>query len=150
MLTKNLAALVVAVFAFPLAACGGDDSSSSTAAPAETLSGVAGPTDPGAVATPTSTGSPDVPATGTPSSESSYIEVDLEDGAPATAEVALGTPVTIHVTSDDEHEFHLHGYDIELTGDDVTFDFSADKAGVFELETHDTEELVLTLTVAPE
>lgn len=115
-----------------------------------TGSSSATPTDAAATAPPTSSIEVDTPASGTPSSESAYIEVDLEDGAPATASVLLGQEVTIVVTAAEEHEFHLHGYDLELTGDDVKFEFVADKAGEFELETHDTEELVLTLTVAPE
>ena len=134
-----------------LVSCGGGDSSSSNeSSPATTDSGIASPTDPGAVSPPTSSIEVEVPESGTPSTESAFIEVDLEDGAPATASVVLGSPVTIVVTADEEHEFHLHGYDIELSGTEVSFDFVADRAGEFELETHDTGELVLTLTVAPE
>jgi hypothetical protein len=51
------------------------------------------------------------------------------------------------VTSSESHEFHLHGYDIELEGTEVTFEFTADQVGDFELETHDTGELILELSV---
>ena len=129
---RSLATIVIAGFVF--ASCGGDDTTSTVeSSPVTTESSIASPTDPAATAPPTSS-----------------IEVDLEDGAPATASVVLGQEVTIVVTADDEHEFHLHGYDIELTGTDVSFEFVADREGEFELETHDTGELVLTLTVAPE
>ncbi|MBU3688347.1 MAG: hypothetical protein B7C54_11465 [Acidimicrobiales bacterium mtb01] len=136
---------------FVLASCGGDDSSSTVdSSPVTTEGSIASPTDPAATAPPTSSIEVDVPESGTPSSETAFIEVDLEDGAPATASVVLGQDVTIVVTADEEHEFHLHGYDIELTGTEVSFEFVADRAGEFELETHDTGELVLTLSVAPE
>ena len=61
--------------------------------------------------------------------------------------MVVGTPVTIHVISEVEEEFHLHGYDIELAGDDVTFEFVADKIGDFELESHDTGDVLLNLSV---
>jgi hypothetical protein len=51
------------------------------------------------------------------------------------------------VIAEAEDEFHLHGYDIELAGDDVTFEFVADKIGVFELESHETGEVLLNLSV---
>ena len=61
--------------------------------------------------------------------------------------MALGTTVALHIVSATEHEFHLHGYDIEDEGTDVTINFVADQAGSFEVETHDTEEIVFTLVV---
>ncbi len=63
------------------------------------------------------------------------------------ASVVMGTPVTIHVIAEVEDEFHLHGYDIELSGDDVTFEFVADKLGEFELEAHESGEVLLNLSV---
>jgi hypothetical protein len=51
------------------------------------------------------------------------------------------------VIAEVEDEFHLHGYDIELSGDDVTFEFVADKLGDFELESHDSGEVLLILSV---
>ncbi|NDA78425.1 MAG: hypothetical protein EBY07_11635 [Actinobacteria bacterium] len=63
------------------------------------------------------------------------------------ASAVVGSPVRIHIVSDEESEFHLHGYDIELTGDDVVFDFVADQLGVFELEDHESGQLILTLEI---
>lgn len=141
--------LLALPLAVSLIGCGGDDSATSTQdAPAGTESPVASPTD--APVPPTSTAGKDTPASGTPATESLYLEVDLEDDAPVDASVVVGSPVTIVITSDEEHEFHLHGYDIELSGDEVTFEFVADKLGEFELETHDTSEVVVVLDVIAE
>lgn len=145
--------LVLASFVlvpYVLASCGGgDDETDTGVAPDDTeIETIASPTDP--LMPPTSTIEKDDPASGTPPVESLYVEVDLEDDAPLDASTVVGAPVTIVVTSDVEHEFHLHGYDLELTGTVVKFEFAADRAGVFELETHDTGDLVLTLQVFAE
>jgi hypothetical protein len=141
--------LLVVPFVFTLIACGGDDGASSTeGAPETTESAIASPTD--APIPPTSTAGKDTPASGTPATESLYLEVDLEDDAPVDASVVVGSPVTIIITSEDEHEYHLHGFDIELMGDQVTFEFVADQLGVFELETHDTGDVVVNLEVIAE
>lgn len=86
-------------------------------------------------------------ATAAPTAAPVTIEVDADSGTPVAQTVPLNTPLTIHVVSAESHEFHLHGYDIEQEGTDVTFQFTADTAGEFELETHDTEVVVLNLTV---
>jgi len=137
-----------AAFAVVLAACSSSDSSSPYSAAPTSASSSASPTDPVNTIVPTSSAVKDDPAEGTPSSESVAIEIDIDaDELPVVASVNLGSPVTIHVVSVETHEFHLHGYDIELEGTDVTFEFTADQAGEFELETHDTEELILSFSV---
>lgn len=105
------------------------------------------PTDPASISAPTSTASKETPETGTPSTESVAIEIDADAGVPDVASVALGSPVVIQVSSEIEQDFHLHGFDIDLMGDDVTFDFIADKLGDFELESHESGEILLTLSV---
>lgn len=105
------------------------------------------PTDPASISAPTSSASKDIPETGTPSTESVAIEIDADAGVPEVASVALGSPVVIQVFSETEQDFHLHGFDIDLMGDDVTFDFIADKLGDFELESHESGEILLTLSV---
>lgn len=141
--------LLAIPFVLTFVACGGDDAATSTDdAPASTESPTASPTD--APIPPSSTAGKDTPASGTPATESLYLEVDLEDDAPVDASVVVGSPVTIVITSDEEHEYHLHGYDIELSGDEVTFEFVADELGEFELETHDTSEVVVVLDVIAE
>jgi hypothetical protein len=59
----------------------------------------------------------------------------------------LGTSVTLIIRSATPQEFHLHGYDITASGTDVNMQFTADQAGEFELESHDTEKVFLVLTV---
>ena len=128
-------------------------SSSTTDAPLESgaptsVSGAATPTDPVNSAAPTSSAAKDDIAEGTPSTESVVIEVNVDiDEMPVIASVNVGSPVTIRVVSAENHEFHLHGYDIELEGTDVKFEFTADQVGDFELEVHDTEEVILQLSV---
>lgn len=107
------------------------------------------PTDPPTTAAPTSTAAKDVPESGTPASESTYIELTFP-GEPVTASVMTGSPVLIRIVSAEQREFHLHGYDIELTGVEVNFDFVADRPGSFELEEHESGDLLLTLEVVDE
>ena len=73
--------------------------------------------------------------------------MDADAGMAEVASVVVGTPVTIHVIAEVKDEFHLHGYDIELSGNDVTFEFVADKLGEFELEGHESGEVLLNLSV---
>ena len=105
------------------------------------------PTDPASISAPTSSASKEIPESGTPSTESVSIEIDADAGVSEVASVALGSPVVIQVFSETEQDFHLHGFDIDLMGDDVTFDFIADKLGDFELESHESGEILLTISV---
>ena len=65
--------------------------------------------------------------------------------------VALGTSVTLVVTSDVADEVHVHGYDIEKelsAGEPATLQFTADVAGVFEVELHHAGTVLLRLQVS--
>jgi ferric-dicitrate binding protein FerR (iron transport regulator) len=107
-----------------------------TASPATTPAvTAAAPTTPAPTTTPPTTVDP------------GRIEVDADTDPVRTVPVPLGTPVTLVVRSATAEEFHLHGYDLELTGSEVTFQFTADQAGTFELETHDSGRLVVILQV---
>ena len=130
-----------------IAGCSSDDTATSVSQVPSTESNSASPTDPVSTAAPTSSASKETPESGTPATESVTIDLDAVSGVPEVASVVLGTPVTIHVIAEVEDEFHLHGYDIELSGDDVTFEFVADKLGDFELESHDSGEVLLILSV---
>lgn len=58
-------------------------------------------------------------------------------GATGRATVALGSIVTLEVTSDTADEVHLHGYDESvpvIPGAPATLTFTADIPGVFEVE----------------
>lgn len=139
---------VLAMTALVLAGCSSSTSGDSepTAAPS-TEQMAATPTDPVNTMPPTSTASKDEPETGTPPTLSTNIEIDVEADAPVEASTVVGSPTRIRLVSEEEREFHLHGYDIELTGDEVIFEFVADKLGVFELEDHETGEVILTFEV---
>jgi hypothetical protein len=116
---RALAAAALSTLA--LAACGGDDESSDHhGEPAETVA---------------------------PTADAVVVDVDADAAEPGTQTVPLGSTVSLHIISTEEHEFHLHGYDLEAEGTDLTLTFVADEAGEFEVETHDTEELVFTLVV---
>ena len=43
--------------------------------------------------------------------------------------------MSLHISGAESHEYHLHGYDIEQEGTDVTITFEATEAGSFEVET---------------
>ena len=71
--------------------------------------------------------------------------------APSKIPVPLGSRVVLTVTSDVADVVHVHGYELEKpvkAGGSVTFDFIADQAGVFPVETHTSEKLLLQLQVS--
>ena len=120
--SRRLAATATAaIAALSLVACGSDDGSADTTATTATESGA----------------------------QTVTIDVDADSGTPGTQTVALGTSVTLHITTATSQEFHLHGYDIEDEGTDVNISFVADQVGSFELESHATDTLLFTLVVAP-
>ena len=84
----------------------------------------------------------------------STIDLAVEDGAmtPEEIEVGEGDRVRLRVTSDEQMEIHLHGYDIErevAPGGPATLSFEADLTGRFEIEDHESEEVLGVLIVQP-
>jgi FtsP/CotA-like multicopper oxidase with cupredoxin domain len=83
------------------------------------------------------------------------VEVAIEDGAmtPEEIEVGEGDRVTLKMTtSGPPTEVHLHGYDLEKEvepGERATLSFEANLTGRFEIEDHETEEVLGTLLVQP-
>lgn len=84
------------------------------------------------------------PAATAPASDVVEIKVTITGGRvtprPSVHEVAKGRTVRIIVTSDENDELHVHGYDLpaDLTaGKPATVEFTADQAGRFEVETHE-------------
>ena len=60
-------------------------------------------------------------------------------GSPQALRVLQGKPVRIELLSDVDTELHVHGYDHELAvrpSEPAVLEFTADKAGRFELEAH--------------
>ena len=81
------------------------------------------------------------------------VTVGVDSGEDRIESVPVGSVVSITITNPDSaDEFHLHGYDLGdsqevAAGESVTFTFTADTAGEFELESHSTDALLLLLRV---
>ncbi|MEU9161502.1 hypothetical protein AB0D29_14700 [Streptomyces sp. NPDC048424] len=78
------------------------------------------------------------------------VTVTVRDGkvspAPGRTELRRGERVALRVTSDRADTLHVHGYDKELAlpaGQEATLILTADRTGLFEVETHESR-LVLT------
>ena len=72
-------------------------------------------------------------------------------GDTGRVKVAVGTSVALVVTSDVADQVHVHGYDIEKElspGTPVTLTFDATIAGVFEVELHHANTVLLRLQVS--
>ena len=82
------------------------------------------------------------------------VDVSVRDGKvapkPHRVDVKLGANVRLQVTSDEDDVLHVHGYDVEEpleAGHTTTVELTADQPGVFEVETHESELLLLQLAV---
>lgn len=144
-LTHRSAALALAAVLTLGAAAGcGDDQ------PAGDDSG--GPTTPGPTAGAPETATPS--PTASPTADVELLEYEISGGRadPPLERVTVdrGTRVRIVVTSDEPDEIHLHGYDLEAEvapGEEGVIEFVADQDGLFELETHHTQLVLLQLVV---
>ncbi|MER6447800.1 hypothetical protein DEJ51_06675 [Streptomyces venezuelae] len=92
------------------------------------------------------------PPVGIPAPEQAdrTVTITVRDGkvspAPARTELRRGERVALRVTSDRADTLHVHGYDKELAlpaGQEATLVLTADRTGLFEVETHESG-LVLT------
>ncbi|MET9887238.1 hypothetical protein ABZZ20_29695 [Streptomyces sp. NPDC006430] len=93
---------------------------------------------------------PPSPAPPTEAQADRTIIVTVRDGkvtpAPGRTELRRGERIALHVTSDRADTLHVHGYDEELAlpaGQEATLVLTADRTGLFEVETH-SSRLVLT------
>ena len=73
-------------------------------------------------------------------------------GSAVAYQATLGSTVRLKILNPDAaDEFHLHGYDLESgvtpAGQEAIIEFTADKLGTFDLESHVTSEWILTLVV---
>jgi len=140
-----------------LVACGSDGDSGGQAATTTSATAVAGTTTaPAATVAPTTT----APAAATSGPEQPTnadvaeitVMVGLDDSPSRVEKVKLGQQVSLSMQSDQDEEYHLHGYDLEekvAAGTEKTWDFTADKAGQFELESHVTDKVLLVIDVEP-
>lgn len=90
---------------------------------------------------------------GSTKGEPTTITLDITTEAlpePRRIEVELGSEVTVQGASEITDVLHVHGYEREISltaGEDFTDVFTADMAGVYEVETHDTLAVWATLVV---
>jgi hypothetical protein len=134
-----LAAVLVAVGAGVVIGTGGSDKKSGPSAAATTTAPTSTTTTTQAKPAP-----PPVPT------------VQLRGGKPVggvqTLEFKSGRRARFVLTSDTKAQIHLHGYDIEKTvpaGGRATWSFQANGQGVFEVESHTTNQVVAKVKVIP-
>ena len=80
------------------------------------------------------------------------VVVGENSGPDQTLTVAQGTTVRLFfVNPNEDDEIHLHGYDLGggnlPSGEEAIFEFVADDAGTFEVESHVTGEVLMVLVV---
>ena len=80
------------------------------------------------------------------------VTVGTDSGEERIEQVPLGSYVTLTITDPAaDQTYHLHGYDLEqevAAGQPASFSFTADEAGTFEVESHETEEVLVVLEVS--
>lgn len=145
--------LSFAVAAVALVGCGSDAKQAATTTAASVAPDGTEGTD--AADLPATTNAPGTPAEVAGGKATITVTVGTDDfetsGGTRVVSVPKGTDVTIELTdAASEQEYHLHGYDIEVSaekGATGTLRFTADQAGQFDLESHDTEATLLVLLV---
>jgi hypothetical protein len=154
--------VVPAVVAVALTAgCGSDNgSSASTTAGAPSATTAPGQiaTSAPASSTPTPASTGDTAAPGTnqiPGAANEIIvHVGVDDAATVGSRVEnvkLGDHVVLRLISDTDETYHVHGYDLEqkvAAGVEAQFEFTADMAGDFEVESHNTDKVYVVLHVS--
>lgn len=132
-----------------------DDDVVPTSIPA-TTSTSAPPSSPAPTTTtnaPTTTTVAPTTSTTEPPLQTIEVVVGQDDGPERVDQVPLGAPVEMRITNPDfDDEFHLHGYDLGdkikvPAGETLTLTFVADRAGLFELESHRTHDVLMYLLV---
>jgi hypothetical protein len=143
--------------AMAMTACGSDDDSSSTPSttPATAAPSTAAPTT--TTSATTEATSATLPAESVDTSDAGDVVITAtvgeDTGEDRVEEIPLGANVTLTIVNPNvDDEFHVHGFDLgdgeEVTaGEPKTFNFTADKAGEWEVESHDTDQVLLILKV---
>jgi len=80
------------------------------------------------------------------------VTVGTDSAADRVEEVPLGSQVNITLTNPNaDDEFHLHEYDLSTgdtpKGEAAVISFTADKAGLFDLESHATDEVLVIISI---
>lgn len=149
---RRLAAgVLVAVL---MAACGGDDTPAAASVAVDLGVGSlpTGDTSPTVPVEPVATTTPDTsPILVTTGPVQIDVVVGRDSGPDRIEQVAVGSDVTINITNPDAaDEFHLHGIELERSvgaGVMATFNFTANTPGTYELESHETDGVLVVLVV---
>lgn len=125
-----------------VAACGDDDTQTTTTSTTPSSSES------------TTTSVPVTPDETQPDDDGTVIDVAVREDAVeggGRTKVALGSEVTIRVTSDVADHIHLHGYDLMVdvaAGETTDLTFEATIPGVFEVELEESGLLLLELEIS--
>jgi hypothetical protein len=141
--------VVPAVLAVALAACGSDNSMSSSGTTV-----VASPR--GTAPSPASTGDVPAPVTsGIPGAgDEIIVHVGLDDAATKGSRVEnvdLNEDVVLRLVSDSDEDYHVEGYNLDqkvASGVEAQFEFKADKPGDFKVTSQVTDKVYVVLHVA--
>ena len=119
------------------------------------LLGTAGCSSSSSPPTPSTSPGTGSPAASTAASDVQVIKVAWAGGKPvvpsARIPVKLGSKVRLEVTSDVDEIVHLHFNDAEqdvAAGGTVIFTFTADKPGVYDVEVHKADQLIVQLQIS--
>ena len=132
-----------------LTACAGTSPTAAPAASSSTPAPASSSPAPGGTAAPKVPTSP-VPAT----AEVTRVTLEVADGEVTgdtpLAQLTLGRPVRLEVTSDVADELHVHGVDetVDLVpGETAALEFTPESPGRFEVELHDARRVLTRLQV---
>ena len=80
------------------------------------------------------------------------VTVGVDSSPDRTVEVPLGAEVNVRLSNPDaDDNFHLHGYDLSPgdtpKGETAIITFTADNAGVFEIESHVTDKVLINISI---
>lgn len=147
--------LIAAAFVGVLfTSCGGGESSATSSVAVDLGVGSlpAGDTSPTVPVDPVATTTPDTtPALVTTGPVQIDVVVGRDSGPDRVERIAVGSDVTVNITNPDAaDEFHLHGIDLERSvaaGVMATFNFTATAPGTYELESHETDGVLIVLVV---
>jgi hypothetical protein len=146
---RTLATISFAALA--LVACGDDGASTDTAA-VETTAVAADATTTLAAPAQTEAVQDTTPVTAVEGPVQIDVMVGTDSGPDRVEKVTLGSDVTLNITNPAAaDEFHVHGIELEQSVDagvTATFNFVADTAGTFEVESHTTEDVLVVIEVA--